>query len=627
MRLSIIFAFGITFITAAALCVFAAWISAHVIEDTSRKAVIRELQLKGLDWADVDTNGLQVLLSGVSPTEATRFQALTAAGSVVDATRIIDQMLVEDAADIAPPHFSIEILRNDSGLSLIGLIPAEADRQGFLESIAAATNEAPLTDLMEQADYPMPDTWNSVMRYAITILEILPRTKISMDAARVEITALAESTDHKQNVESSLAQSAPDDIRLAMNISAPRPVITPFTLRFLIEDGRPSFDACSADTEKARSRILSAAASAGLEGKADCTIGLGSPSVQWDKAAALSIVALKKLGDGSLTMSDGEIAIAVKPGVDEQNFDVVIGQLENTLPDEFRLKAVLPPALEGEEIAQPEFVATLSPEGLVRMSGRIDSDLSRETVTSFAQARFDSASVTMTARVAEELPSEWPLRVLSGIEALSYMTNGVVRVTPQDLTISGNSHDATAISNISQFLTDKLGAEEQFTIDIDTIVKVEPTAKSRAPQECEADIAQILSGKKITFDPGSANIGNDGVKVVDEISDILTHCGEIEMEISGHTDSQGGEEMNQNLSRQRALAVLRQLQTNLDLEAKLSAVGYGEAQPIADNDSEEGREVNRRIEFRLISAPVEDTQTSLEELETSNEESASDVQN
>ena len=72
------------------------------------------------------------------------------------------------------------------------------------------------------------------------------------------------------------------------------------------------------------------------------------------------------------------------------------------------------------------------------------------------------------------------------------------------------------------------------------------------------------------------------------------------MEVGGHTDSQGRTVMNQTLSQQRAEAVVTALLGKRVLTANLNAVGYGESVPIADNDTEEGREANRRIEFKLI---------------------------
>ena len=89
-------------------------------------------------------------------------------------------------------------------------------------------------------------------------------------------------------------------------------------------------------------------------------------------------------------------------------------------------------------------------------------------------------------------------------------------------------------------------------------------------------------------------------KLLDDIADILSQCGEFDLVIAGHTDSQGREEMNRALSQSRANAVLMELQRRRILTSKFVAKGYGEDQPIAPNDTDEGREKNRRIEFMLV---------------------------
>ncbi len=111
-----------------------------------------------------------------------------------------------------------------------------------------------------------------------------------------------------------------------------------------------------------------------------------------------------------------------------------------------------------------------------------------------------------------------------------------------------------------------------------------------------------LTEKKITFEAGSATIADDAQDVVDRIAEIVGACEDVAMEIAGHTDSQGREEMNTRLSQQRAEAVLTALLDRRVLTTNLIARGYGESNPIADNDTAEGREANRRIEFRVLLA-------------------------
>ncbi|MGX0976649.1 OOP family OmpA-OmpF porin [Roseovarius sp. MBR-51] len=621
MRLSSAFTIAGTFAGAAVLAVVAAGFAVSAIEDSSRRAVRDTLDRAGLVWADVDSDGLQLFLAGTAPSEATRFKALSLAGTVVDAARVIDQMLVQDAADIAPPRFAIEILRNDSGISLIGLVPAATDRDKLLADIASATNDVPVADLLDAADYPYPETWPDALRFAVRSLGKLPRTKISVSADRVEITAMVDSPEAQRQIETELARSAPDDVRLALAISAPRPVITPFTLRFVIDGTGARFDACSADTDEARDRILRAAGKAGMQKRTDCVVGMGVPSPQWARAAELAIGAVADLGGGSITFSDADVALLAPEGTPQSHFDDVAGKLEADLPDVFALTATLPPPPDTAEPVAPEFVATLSPEGQVLIRGRVGSETSRETVRSFAKARFSSNAVHLTARVAEGLPRDWSIRVLTGLEVLSYLSNGVVTVTPDNLSVQGNTGRKSASAEIAQFLSDKFGGAEKYSIDVTYKKALDPVAGLPTPDECEALIAEIQSTRKINFEPGSATIDAQGAAIMDDIADILKDCGEIPMVIGGHTDSQGREEMNEQLSLARARAVLDELRLRRVLTSSIDAKGYGESTPIADNESEEGRETNRRIEFRLIRPePVPDEQTALESLEEPGEE-------
>ena len=616
MRLSSVFTIAATFGLAFVLCLFAAQFSVSVIEENSRNDVRNTLDENGMTWTEVDADGLQVFLAGTAPSEATRFRALSIAGGVVESARIIDQMLVQDTAGIAPPRFSIEILRNDSGLSLIGLIPNATDREALLEDVARRARGAQVTDLLETADYPQPDTWDQALTYSVQILEKMERAKVSVEANRVRVIAMADSDQAKLNLETELARKVPDGVRLVMDISAPRPVVTPFTLRYILADDAGRFDACAADTEAARSQILAAAGRAGLRTKASCPLALGVPSPQWGTAAELAIDALGELGGGSVTFTDADISLVAAQGTADGLYDDVIGRLETSLPEVFALKAVLPkPAVTVAEVA-PEFVATLSPEGLVQIRGRVDGALTRETVDSFAKAKFSSDAVSTAARVAENLPEDWTVRVLTSLEALAFLSNGAVTVDPDLISVTGQTGQRDASADISALFGAKLGEAAQYSIDVTYREELDPIASLPTPEECEQKIAAIQATGKITFEPGEATVDANGAAIMDQIAEVLKKCGEIRMEIQGHTDSQGREVMNQQLSQSRAQAVLNELRARRVLTSAIRSKGYGESEPIADNGTEEGREANRRIEFKVIRPePIAEEQTTLEALE------------
>lgn len=627
MRLSSLFILVSAFAAAAVVSLGVAWVAAGAIEEISAKDVRTELDRDALTWADVDTDGLHVFLIGTAPNEAARFQALSAAGRVVDTARVIDQIDIYDTDKIAPPRFSIELLRNDIGVSLIGLLPAATNREQLLEDITRAVPEAPLSDFLEVADYPVPEGWDDALDYAVSILEVLDRSKISIEAGSVTVKGAVANEDMRRKVEADLARRAGDDVALALELTAPRPVISPYTLRFISDAEGARFDACTAPTKESRAQIFSAAAEAGLEDKVQCRLGLGAPTSHWSEAAALGIKAISELGGGTITFADADVALFALQGTERAVFDRVVGALENDLPEVFVLEANLPepPSDAPEEIA--EFTATRSPEGNVQLRGWINSKIARQTADSFARAAFGSTAVRTTARVDDTLPADWSNRVLAGIEALSQLSNGAVIVTQDALSVTGNTGNQDARSEISGLLADKLGESEEFEISVTYQEKLDPALGIPTPEECEVMIGEIIGDRKITFEPGSATFDLATRDIMDELAELLQLCGDIPLVIAGHTDSQGRESMNQQLSQERAQAVVNALRQRRVLTASYEVIGYGEEQPIASNDTEAGREANRRIEFKLRRPePVEETETTLESVEqsASTDETAND---
>ncbi|MCP4208670.1 MAG: OmpA family protein [Shimia sp.] len=614
MRLSSLLILFVTFASAGLLSLVAASLSADLIEDTSKTTVEHELSKSGMDWAEVHAEGLQIFLAGVAPSEADRFKAISAAGRIVDAARVIDNMEVPATAAIAPPRFSVEILRNDAGISLIGLIPESAARDRLLRELQDISDSGDVADLLETADYAAPAGWSAASRFAVSALKDLPRSKISVQAGRVDVTAMADSPEQRAELEIDLARRAPNGVEVNLNISAPRPVITPFTLRLVKDGDIARFDACSADTDKARAKILTAARAAGLMDNVDCVIGLGVPSIKWGDAVATSIRGLNDLGGGTLTISDADITLTAAMGTDQALFDRVVGELEGTLPEAFALLATLPPTPEAEgEVVAQEFTATLSPEGLVQLRGRLPNDISRDTTDSYARARFGTETVHMATRLDDTLPPTWPFRVMAGLDALSLLNNGSLLVTPEGVSVTGNTGNTETNARIAQLLADKLSQTDHFAINVTYVEALDPLAGLPTAEECMANIQALQDETKIAFESGSGTLDASAAAIIDKLAEELNACPDLQIEIQGHTDSQGRESMNQALSQTRALAVLTALQERRVLTKGFLALGYGESQPIADNDTAEGREANRRIEFIRILPEADEAETAASE--------------
>ena len=118
---------------------------------------------------------------------------------------------------------------------------------------------------------------------------------------------------------------------------------------------------------------------------------------------------------------------------------------------------------------------------------------------------------------------------------------------------------------------------------------------------CVDGLNLIMSESAIGFEPNKSVIAGDPDQTVAALTALMADCADFRIEIGGHTDSQGSEGWNADLSRARAQAILAALQDGGAKTANMTARGYGESQPVASNETDAGREANRRIEFRLLS--------------------------
>ncbi len=586
---------------AAALCWGAATLAATEIENRSRSGVEAALKLAGHDWVSVETNGLEVQLSGTAPSEASRVKAIATAGGAVDSDRLIDLMDVASTTTVSAPPFSIEVLRNDGGIQLIGLIPAATDREALLEQVRTAVANGQVIDLLEVADYPAPDNWDRAVAYALASLRGMPRAKVTIRPDQVAITAITDSISEKSQLETDLTRRKPEGITLVTDISAPRPVIAPFTLRFLIDEAGARFDACSADSDTARDRIVQAALQAGVKGAPGCTVGLGAPSSDWSTAAVQAIGALAKLGAGSVTFADGDISLIAAETVDASLYDRAVGELESNLPKGFSLQAE---RLVPEVVTQDgprDFVAELTDGGGIALVGHVVDDRQRDAIEAYARARFGSDKVNLALRTDPDLPEGWAIKVIAALEVLGTLADGQVRVQPEEVSVTGVSGDETASDTVARLLSDRLGAGAHYALRIRYDRRLDASLGLPSADECVDELNTILSRSEFSFAPNKADLAGDPAATIAAITERLKDCADFAMEIGGHTDSQGSEGFNQTLSEGRAKAVLAALRDAGANVANLTAHGYGESQPVASNETEDGRDSNRRIEFRLRS--------------------------
>ncbi len=116
---------------------------------------------------------------------------------------------------------------------------------------------------------------------------------------------------------------------------------------------------------------------------------------------------------------------------------------------------------------------------------------------------------------------------------------------------------------------------------------------------CQAEINEYMADNRVTFKSGRADISQASYSVLGMLASIARNC-EVRLEIAAHTDAKGDAAINLKLSQRRADAVAKFLAGSGVDQIQLVAKGYGESQPIAPNTTNDGRRLNRRVEFRVL---------------------------
>ena len=115
---------------------------------------------------------------------------------------------------------------------------------------------------------------------------------------------------------------------------------------------------------------------------------------------------------------------------------------------------------------------------------------------------------------------------------------------------------------------------------------------------CKAGDAIVLRG--VTFELDSARLTPNAKVILDGVADALLAQQAIKAQIGGYTSSEGSDGHNQKLSERRAASVMEYLTGRGVTADRLTSQGYGEASPVADNNTEDGRELNRRVELKVM---------------------------
>ena len=336
-----------------------------------------------------------------------------------------------------------------------------------------------------------------------------------------------------------------------------------------------------------KGRLLDAARAAlgGVEIADQMGLARGAPP-RFDAAALLLIDQIGKLKDGKITISETQVSLS---GMARElgGREAIAAALKN-LPEGF--------SVAENEIKAPPYIfqANKDPVAVtVTLTGYVPDNNVHAALAAAAGRKFFNEKVVDNLKASIGAPAGFANAVIPALGALSRLSTGSLVVSDREVKLSGDALYDAAAGQIRAGLAKDLPQGWQAKAEI----SVKPAAAPVDATVCQQLFSELLGKGKIRFESGRATIDPDSAGLLDRLIETALRCPTANIEIAGHTDTDGDDGFNQALSEKRAQAVADYL-VKAGLPAdRFKAVGYGSLQPVATNDTDEGKAKNRRIEF------------------------------
>ncbi|MEO1251412.1 MAG: OmpA family protein [Pseudomonadota bacterium] len=359
-----------------------------------------------------------------------------------------------------------------------------------------------------------------------------------------------------------------------------------------------------------------------------CALGLAAQFVDplpGSKAAAvekLSALAEERLGEDrawAQTRLDGQTITMTGDAESEAELDRLkaeFGRGDGPAGPFTRVRyavEILPP------IADPHIWVAERYAGAVILSGNAPNEAALAAIEADMRDLFRDDEITSGVQVARGAAGGENWRAAAGLalRALTRLEDGAVTIENAVITISGTLRDAADAGAVLDLLA---SPPPGFRV-IDDIrapgrtpgpagdagappaATIPDPAEPQRRQACIADVRTLIAGNAVQFELGANDLAPASHGFLDELSDLLTTCGGIRLEIIGHTDSIGRASRNRRLSLLRADAVADYLGAKGIARDRLATRGAGENEPVASNQTADGRAANRRIQFAISDGP------------------------
>ena len=230
------------------------------------------------------------------------------------------------------------------------------------------------------------------------------------------------------------------------------------------------------------------------------------------------------------------------------------------------------------------FAAVRQAGGPINLAGSVPAEA---TATDFGTLAGGAKTDKLT--VDADLPPDFVASGSAGLSALGELLEGRLGFDGDRWWLRGKAERQLTASDANAKVA-ALPGGAAWSVSIDVLAPIDA---------CRVKVGAIATRNAVVFQAGKATLMPSSVPVLDELASDLVACPDTYVHVQGHTDADGDADSNLVLSVSRAETVVAELVKRGVSDSRLYAEGFGESDPIASNDTKDGKAKNRRITFEI----------------------------
>jgi outer membrane protein OmpA-like peptidoglycan-associated protein/osmotically-inducible protein OsmY len=498
------------------------------------------------------------------------------------------------AADILPARadpFVLSASFDGKTLSLIGYIPSEPVHDALIATARATLPGVAISDSLALASGEPPH-FAEAASFAIAALSHLTQGGVTLDGLNVDVTGRAKSIEDYEALIASTSGALPAGLTIVARSVEPAPAAN-YGWQAERDGDQISLSGYVPSAED-RDTVSETAQALfpGLTVDNRVRVASGEPRMDWIGAIKFAMGELAQLARGKVSVGDKTLSVEGE-AASADAYATLVDANAKTLPASLSLdKANIAPPRASPYIFRAERAA----DGGIVIAGNAGNPADRTAILALAHRRFGAAEIGGDLAYASGEPAGFVDAVGIALAVLSRMSGGSVEIRDAALSVNGLTYEPAAVDGIADTLANDLPSG--FSVAADTVAARQADQPVTAA-ECRDLIDDVVQTGGIAFDGTTADISADSIGVLDRVAAAMARCDDAHVEVGAYSDNQGSAARNRDRTQARAEAIVEFLVAAGVKRERLTATGYGEDKPIADNDTEAGRAKNQRVEFAV----------------------------